>query len=108
MFDCCMKVWPNAPSFRTIMSTFAPYSAAVGRSPMVMRKAPSPASATTSRCGNSILATMAVGSGLALGDVVDQRLVPRPLVAPQALQQRGEEELGVRHALVLSLVTRFR
>ena len=41
---------------------FAPYSAAVGRSPIVMRNAPSPASATTSRSGNSSFVAIAVGS----------------------------------------------
>ena len=42
--------------------------------------------------------------GLALGHLFDERLVRRPLITTHALQQRGEEELGIRHALVVAVV----
>ena len=43
---------------------------------------------------------------LALGHLADARLVPRTLVASHTLEQRGEEEFWIRHALVLAVVAR--
>ena len=60
------------------------------------------------RCGSFCAARLARTAALRLGHLLDERVVARPLVAAQALEQRGEEELGIGDALVLALVARVR
>ena len=50
------------PLFTTMTITLAPYCMAVAISCPVMRKSPSPAKATTVRCGSAIFAAIAAGT----------------------------------------------
>ena len=45
--------------------------------------------------------------GLRLGHLLQERIVARPLVIAEALEQRVEKELGIGDALVLAAVARF-